>query len=96
MRGTTEAVIGAVTRSLTAPRTVLLGRYDAAGCLQYTGRSTRLSQAVGRALADAPAPPKGAHPWQGWTVSAGRRSHRNRTDLDVTRVPLFGEDGTSV
>jgi hypothetical protein len=33
--------------------------------------------------------------------SAGRwrhpvRPHRIRTDIDVTQVPLFGEDGTSV
>ncbi|MEU1106629.1 hypothetical protein ABZ408_37605 [Streptomyces tibetensis] len=40
MRVTSEAVIGAVTGSLAAPRTLLLGRYDPAGRLQYVGRST--------------------------------------------------------
>ncbi|MGA5121253.1 ATP-dependent DNA ligase [Streptomyces pseudogriseolus] len=50
VRVTAEAVIGAVTGSLAAPRTVLLGRYDAAGRRRYTGRSTTLSQAAGRAL----------------------------------------------
>ncbi|MEW2810912.1 ATP-dependent DNA ligase [Streptomyces massasporeus] len=40
VRVTSEAIIGAVTGSLAAPRTALLGRYDRAGRLQYTGRST--------------------------------------------------------
>ncbi|MFG2811527.1 hypothetical protein [Streptomyces massasporeus] len=73
VRVTTEAIIGAVTGSLAAPRTVLLGRYDRAGRLQYTGRSTTLSQAAGRALAEllSPPPAASAHPWEGWTFSAG-------------------------
>ncbi|MCZ0210718.1 ATP-dependent DNA ligase [Streptomyces sp. UMAF16] len=83
VRATTEAIVGAVTGSLTAPRTVLLGRYDAAGRLQFTGRSTTLSQAAGRALADLLAPPTGAHPWQGWTFSAGWGTQRA---LDVLLV----------
>nr|WP_159039802.1 hypothetical protein [Streptomyces sp. TP-A0356] len=63
VRETTEALVGAVTGSLAAPRTVLPGRYDAARHrrLQYTGRSTMLSQAASRALADLLAPPTGAH-----------------------------------
>ncbi|MGV9567887.1 hypothetical protein [Streptomyces sp. NPDC003480] len=72
MRATTETVSDAVTGSLAAPRTVLLGRYDAAGRLQYTGRSTTLSQAASRALADHLAPPQGAHPWDGWRFSGAR------------------------
>ncbi|MEV5351372.1 hypothetical protein [Streptomyces achromogenes] len=75
--------------------------------------------------------PTGAHPWQGWTFSAGwgtqraldvllvepavvmetavdiardsagrwrhpARPHRIRTDLDVTQVPLLGEDPASL
>nr|AOE46842.1 polydeoxyribonucleotide synthase [Streptomyces antibioticus] len=83
VRATTEAIVGAVTGSLTAPRTVLLGRYDAQGRLQYTGRSTTLSQAAGRALADLLTPPMGAHPWQGWTFSAGWGTQRA---LDVLLV----------
>ncbi len=39
VRVTTEAVIGAVTGSLAAPRTLLLGRYDRAGRLRYVGRT---------------------------------------------------------
>ncbi|WP_241194174.1 ATP-dependent DNA ligase [Streptomyces sp. SID10115] len=76
VRVTTEALIGAVTGSLAAPRTLLLGRYDPAGRLQYVGRSTTLSRAAGRAVADHLAPPHGAHPWMGWAFSAGWGTQR--------------------
>lgn len=84
VRVTTEAVIGAVTGSLAAPRTLLLlGRYDRAGRLRYVGRSTTLSGAAGRAVADQLAPPRGAHPWTGWTFSAGWGTQRT---LDAVLV----------
>ncbi|MET9118906.1 ATP-dependent DNA ligase [Streptomyces longwoodensis] len=65
VRTTTEAIIGAVTGPLQAPRTVLLGRYDTAGRLQYAGGSTTLSARFGRALGEVLARPAGTHPWQG-------------------------------
>ncbi|WP_241678947.1 ATP-dependent DNA ligase [Streptomyces lasalocidi] len=71
VRTTTEAVIGAVTGRLALPRSVLLGRYDPAGRLQYVGRSTALPERLGRLLGDILIRPAGAHPWQGWTFSAG-------------------------
>ncbi|WP_228978590.1 hypothetical protein [Streptomyces sp. DH12] len=72
VRATTEAIVGAVSGSLAAPRTVLLGRYDAAGRLRYVGRTTTSSQAASRALADRLIPaPAGGHPWEGWTFAAG-------------------------
>lgn len=78
MRATTEAIIGAVTGSLTAPWTVLLGRYDTAGRLQYAGRSTTLSQSADRSLADLLVSPTGAHPWQGGrSRRAGEHSARS-------------------
>ncbi|MEV7817858.1 DUF4238 domain-containing protein [Streptomyces flaveolus] len=80
---TTEVIVGAVTGSVAAPRTVLLGRYDAAGRLQYVGRNTALSRAAGRALADQLAPPSGPHPWEGWTFSPGWGTRRT---LDVHLV----------
>ncbi|WP_345638708.1 ATP-dependent DNA ligase [Rugosimonospora acidiphila] len=42
-RLTTEAIIGGVTGTLSAPQTLLLGRLDARGRLRYTGRSHSLS-----------------------------------------------------
>ncbi|MEU3297417.1 ATP-dependent DNA ligase [Streptomyces longwoodensis] len=83
VRTTTEAIIGAVTGTLEPPRTVLLGRYDAAGRLQYVGRSTTLSARLGRALGDVLVPPAGAYPWQGWTFSAGWGTQRT---LDIVLV----------
>ncbi|MFI1794318.1 ATP-dependent DNA ligase [Streptomyces olivaceoviridis] len=83
VRVTTGAIVGAVTGSVAASRTVLLGRYDAAGRLRYVGRSTTLSRAAGRALADQLAPPSGPHLWEGWTFSAGWGTRRT---LDVHLV----------
>ncbi|MFF8931480.1 ATP-dependent DNA ligase [Streptomyces longwoodensis] len=83
VRTTTEAIVGAVTGSLAAPRTVLLGRYDPAGRLQYAGRSTTLSQLVGRALGDVLDRPADVHPWEGWTFSAGWGTQRT---LEVALV----------
>ncbi|MFB8244003.1 hypothetical protein ACFC5X_02945 [Streptomyces sp. NPDC055952] len=78
IRVTTEAIVGAVTGSLATPRTVLLGRYDHAGRLQYIGRSTTLSPAASRALAEqlTPPPAASAHPWDGWTFNTERGTPR--------------------
>lgn len=46
-RKTTEAIVGTVTGPLAAPRTLLLGRYDDEGRLQYAGRTAALGQAAG-------------------------------------------------
>lgn len=75
--------MGAVTGSLAAPRTLLLGRYDPVGRLQYIGRSTTLSRAAGRTVAVHLSPPHGAHPWTGWTFSAGWGTQRT---LDAVLV----------
>ncbi|MCT9141795.1 ATP-dependent DNA ligase [Streptomyces violarus] len=71
VRVTEDAVVGAVTGPVTAPRSLLLGRYDTEGRLRYVGRSTTLPQAAGRAVAALLVPAAGDHPWAGWTFSAG-------------------------
>ncbi|MFF8931568.1 hypothetical protein ACF1AO_30370 [Streptomyces longwoodensis] len=76
VRTTTEAMIGAVTGPLEAPRTALLGRYDAAGHLRYVRRSTTLSTRLARALGDVLVRPARVHPWKGWTFSAGWGTQR--------------------
>ncbi|MGW2287041.1 ATP-dependent DNA ligase [Streptomyces phaeochromogenes] len=68
---TQEAIVGAITGPLTAPLSLLLGRLDAAGHLQYTGRTTGLPQTDGHAVAELLAPPGRGHPWRGWPFSAG-------------------------
>ncbi|MFH9439033.1 ATP-dependent DNA ligase [Streptomyces rochei] len=97
-RETAEAVVGAVTGTVEAPRTLLLGRYDETGRLHYTGRTTTLSLAASRAVAALLAPVKdelGQHPWMGWRFSAGWGSER---ELNVVLVEpeLVAEVGVDV
>ncbi|MFD0332500.1 hypothetical protein ACFQZ0_01395 [Streptomyces erythrogriseus] len=79
VREITEAIVGAVTGSLTAPRSLLLGRYDNHGRLQYTGRTTTLAQAASSAVAGSLASARRVHPWTG-------RPFCSRETLDVTLV----------
>ncbi|WP_256220806.1 hypothetical protein [Streptomyces sp. CC53] len=51
-------------------RTLLLGRYDTDGRLQYVGRTTTLARAAGTAVADLLAAGRRGHPWTGWSFSA--------------------------
>ncbi|MFI1726452.1 ATP-dependent DNA ligase [Streptomyces sp. NPDC020489] len=71
VRQTTEAIVGAVTGSLRAPITALLGRYDESGRLRYTGRTTILGAAVRHALADQLHAGNAGHPWTGRTFNVG-------------------------
>lgn len=70
-RASTEALVGAVSGSLAAPTTVLLGRMDAGGALQYAGRTSVLSRDAGRVLGAQLTAASVGHPWTGWTFSAG-------------------------
>ncbi|MFC8660723.1 hypothetical protein [Streptomyces sp. NPDC057199] len=67
VRESQEAIVGAITGPLAAPRSLLLGRLDSAGHLQYTGRTIALPQAAGRTLAGLLTPASSEHPWTGWT-----------------------------
>ncbi|MGW3152583.1 ATP dependent DNA ligase [Streptomyces sp. NPDC001177] len=83
MRETTEAIVGAITGPLATPRTLLLGRYDDDGRLQYTGRTTTLTQAASSTVAELLDPARHGHPWTGWSFSAGWGS---RETMDVALV----------
>ncbi|WP_329343680.1 hypothetical protein OG866_44015 [Streptomyces sp. NBC_00663] len=83
VRETSEALVGGVTGSVAAPRSLLLGRFDVDGRPRYTGRTTTLSGAARSALASLLAPAGGDHPWMGWTFSAGWAT---RERLNVTLV----------
>ncbi|MGW5609365.1 ATP-dependent DNA ligase [Streptomyces sp. NPDC003753] len=85
VRETAEAIVGAVTGTLASPRTLLLGRFDDCGRLQYVGRTTTLAQTASGTVAWLLAPPQDGHPWTGWSFSAGWGS---RETLDVTLVEL--------
>ncbi|WP_051828391.1 hypothetical protein [Streptomyces bicolor] len=71
MREGQDAIVDAVTGSLTVPRSLLLGRLDAEGRLRYVGRSTTLPGAAGATLAGPVSPATSEHPWTGWTFTAG-------------------------
>ncbi|MGV9277760.1 ATP-dependent DNA ligase [Streptomyces griseosporeus] len=83
VRETTEGIVGAVTGSLAGPRTLLLGRYDAAGRLAHVGRTTTLPRTAGAAVAGLLTAAAPGHPWTGWSFSAGWGS---RETLHVTLV----------
>ncbi|MCX4673615.1 ATP-dependent DNA ligase [Streptomyces sp. NBC_01381] len=78
-RQSTEAVIGAVSGSLAAPATVLLGRLDRAGQLQFAGRTTVLPRPLAQTLAGQLTPARHGHPWTGWSFSAGWGTNKKLT-----------------
>lgn len=55
VRETIEAAVGAISGSLAAPSSLLLGGYDD-GRLQYTGRTTTLAKAASSTVAGLLAP----------------------------------------
>ncbi|MEV7797397.1 ATP-dependent DNA ligase [Streptomyces sp. NPDC087512] len=71
VRDTADAIVGAVTGPAAAPRTLLLGRYDARGALRYIGRTVPLARTATAALAEDLTPAAGEHPWSGRTFTAG-------------------------
>ncbi|MFG2351874.1 ATP-dependent DNA ligase [Streptomyces phaeochromogenes] len=95
VRETTEAIVGAVTGPPTAPRSLLLGRYDTAGRFQYTGRTTTLPQATGRTIAALLTPADSDHPWTGWSFSAGWGT-RETLDVTLVRPELVVEVGVDI
>ncbi|MFJ5927573.1 ATP-dependent DNA ligase [Kitasatospora sp. NPDC092948] len=83
VRTTAETIIGAVTGSIAAPGTVLLGRRDPDGHLRYVGRTITLNPVLARDVGGWLTPAQARHPWTGWTFSA---SWGGRETLDVRLV----------
>ena len=94
-RESTEAVVGAVGGSVASPTTVLLGRLDARGALQYVGRTSALPRDAARALAVQLTMPSGGHPWTGWTFSAGWGT-REVLRVELVEPVLVGEVAADV
>lgn len=69
-RTTAEGIIGAVTGTAHAPKSLLLGRFDA-GRLRLVARSTPLSRPAAAELGAALRPAGPEHPWHGRRFSAG-------------------------
>ncbi|MEW2259656.1 ATP-dependent DNA ligase [Streptomyces sp. NPDC047869] len=95
VRETTEAIVGAVTGTLAAPRTLLLGRFDDRGRRQYIGRTTTLTQRASSTVAGLLAPARRGHPWTGWSFSAGWGS-RETLDATLVEPELVVEVGVDV
>ncbi|MFD3621844.1 ATP-dependent DNA ligase [Streptomyces sp. NPDC058676] len=95
VRETSEAIVGAVTGSLAAPGTLLLGRYDAEGRFQYVGRTTTLAQAAGAVVAGLLARGRRGHPWTGWSFSAGWGS-QEKLNVTLVEQELVVEVGVDV
>ncbi|MFF3140370.1 ATP-dependent DNA ligase [Streptomyces sp. NPDC057927] len=95
VRETGEAIVGTVTGSPAAPRTLLLGRYDDQGRLQYVGRTTTLAQAAGSVVGGLLAAARRGHPWTGWSFSAGWGS-KEKLNVTLVRPELVVEVGVDV
>lgn len=74
-RQTTEAVIGAVTGTVSRPDIVLLGRYDEGGKLLLVARSTPLDRPLQRELSGLLVPASSDHPWWNARFSAAWGAH---------------------
>ncbi|MFK0047939.1 ATP-dependent DNA ligase [Streptomyces sp. NPDC090741] len=69
-RNTAEAVIGAVTGSLSRPQVLLLGRFDHDGRLRLVGRTTPLRPEAAGDLSAHLRPAGAGHPWSGLRFSS--------------------------
>jgi len=62
-RHTTEAIVGAITGSISRPRILVLGRYGEHGTLRPVGRTVPLSPEAARQVAEHLHPAASGHPW---------------------------------
>ncbi|WP_328760959.1 MULTISPECIES: ATP-dependent DNA ligase [unclassified Streptomyces] len=86
-RDTTEAIIGAVTGTMTRPQLLVLGRYDDAGHLRPVGRTVPLRPEAARQVAEHLTPAAVDH---GGIFRHPLRFQRLRLDVGPEDVPRFG------
>ncbi|MFJ5811712.1 RNA ligase family protein [Streptomyces sp. NPDC093093] len=89
-RDTTEAVIGAVTGTLTRPQLLVLGRHDPAGRLRAVGRTVPLRPDASRLVGEHLAAAAPGHPWTGVRFAAAWGS-RDVLDATLVRPDLVAE-----
>ncbi|WP_405533821.1 ATP-dependent DNA ligase (plasmid) [Streptomyces avidinii] len=82
-RDTTEAIVGAITGTLTRPQLLVLGRHDHDGRLRAVGRTVPLRPDAARQLAEHLTAAAPGHPWEGVRFSA---TWGSRDTLDTTLV----------
>jgi ATP-dependent DNA ligase len=90
-RESTEYVVGAVTGTLQHPTTLLLGRFDDAGVLRYTGRTHPIRSEHRRDLITALRGlpfrgPHAGHPWPSPLPAAWTAGFTDRQPLSFTPV----------
>ncbi|MEU9420199.1 ATP-dependent DNA ligase [Streptomyces sp. NPDC048272] len=89
-RDTTEAIIGAITGSLTRPGLLVLGRHDSAGRLHSIGRTVPLRPDASRLVAEQLTPADPGHPWTGVRFASTWGS-RDALDVILVRPELVAE-----
>ncbi|MFD3875125.1 hypothetical protein [Streptomyces sp. NPDC058623] len=89
-RDTREAIIGAITGTLTRPQLLILGRHDPAGRLRTVGRTVTLRQDQARQVADNLTPADPGHPWTGVGFASTWGSH-DVLDAVLVRPELVAE-----
>ncbi|MEU0099968.1 hypothetical protein [Streptomyces sp. NPDC006267] len=77
-------MVGAITGTLSRPRTLILGRFDGEGRLRYVGKTTQIStMAAQQLVGQLSAASMGTHPWKDARFST---AWGNRDVLDTTLV----------
>ncbi|WP_260618006.1 ATP-dependent DNA ligase [Streptomyces sp. WAC07149] len=71
-RDTSEAIIGAITGTLTRPQLLVLGRHDEHGRLRAVGRTVALRPDQVRQVAEYLTAARPGHPWTGGGAVRGR------------------------
>ncbi|MEU8465777.1 ATP-dependent DNA ligase [Streptomyces sp. NPDC029003] len=90
MRDSTEAVIGAITGTLTRPQLLILGRHDAAGRLRAVGRTVPLRPDAARLVAGHLTAADPGHPWTGVRFASAWGS-RDVLNVILVRPDLVAE-----
>ncbi|MFJ3637552.1 ATP-dependent DNA ligase [Streptomyces sp. NPDC090112] len=89
-RDTTEAVIGAITGTLTRPQLLVLGRHDGAGRLRAVGRTVPLRPEQARQISEHLTPADAGHPWEGVRFASSWGS-RDTLKTALVRPDLVAE-----
>ncbi|MGW7458445.1 ATP-dependent DNA ligase [Streptomyces sp. NPDC054797] len=89
-RDTTEAVIGAITGTLTCPQLLVLGRHDPSGRLRAVGRTVPLRPEQARQVGEHLAATDPGHPWERVRFASAWGS-RDVLDVVLVRPELVGE-----
>ncbi|MEU3407634.1 ATP-dependent DNA ligase [Streptomyces sp. NPDC006670] len=89
-RDATEAIVGAITGSLTRPQLLVLGRHDNLGRLRAVGRTVPLRPHLSQQVSEHLAPAYPGHPWTGVTFASAWGS-RDVLDVTLVRPELVAE-----